>query len=129
MKSAKRVVYDPNNNKQRVPFEQFLKEAPTYEDAEPEKRIEQITTDTVSFIKQLDQRKRSKTGRQRSNWSPDNQAIEFQLEAIANIRRRVFGFRSIKKLTERTYIRVLAGIRKQWRHKLKQLAKQRGADC
>ena len=27
LKSVKRVTYDPNNNKQRIPFEQFLKEA------------------------------------------------------------------------------------------------------
>ncbi len=52
-----------------------------------------------------------------------NQALEIQLNSIINIRRRVFGFRTTSKLTERTYIKLLAAVRKQWRLKLRQLAR------
>ena len=123
LNAVKRIKYDPSNSEQKAVFLQSLEEADTYIDAEPEVRLQNITRDTVNIIKHFDKSKRSKRGTQRSNWSPMNQALECQLEAIASIRRRVFGFRSTKKLNNRNYIKVLALIRKQWRLRLRRVAR------
>lgn len=123
LQHQKRIQYNPNDERQSNMLDEKLLSIDLSTDMSPADRLEHVTTFTVQAVSLINKSKRSKRGTTKTNWSPINQALAYQLEAISEMRRRVFGFRCTIKLTDRTYVKVLATIRKKWRHKLRQLAK------